>query len=253
MLRERILVYGQPGSGKSYSHLRIAEAYPKSKFFVIDTDDSILRMLSGEFSHLNNVEIYPAQDWQSCSKALEGIKPFITNNDWLVVDMLCSVWDFCQSYFVEEIFNKDIGNYFLQARKEMKAGSSNLGALKGWTDWSVVNKLYQSWINEICYQLPCNIFFTCKATKLNTEDDADVKDAYSQFGLKPEGEKRNSYRVHSVFLMTHDRHGFYMSTVKDRGRVRVENTPLTPELNFATKYLQLFAGWSKDNDTDIAK
>ena len=246
MIREKILGYGQPGTGKSSAPLRIAEAYPRSKFYIIDTDDSIPRMLNSEFSHLGNVEIYPAQDWVSCCKALEIIKPKVTGNDWLVVDMLCSVWDLVQSYFVEEIFDKDIGNYFLQARKEMKAGSANLSALKGWTDWSVVNKLYQAWINEITYRLPCHIFFTCKATKLSREDDENTRDTYSIFGVRPEGEKRNAYRVHSVFLFTHDRNGFYISTVKDRGRIRLENAPLTPEQNFATKYLQLFAGWGKE-------
>ena len=245
MIRERILVYGQPGSGKSYAHLKTAEAYPGSKFHIIDTDDSIPRMLDGEFSHLDNVEVYPAQDWFGCRRALDDIKPKVTSKDWLIVDMLCSAWDFVQSFFVEEIFSEDIASYFLQVRKELKEGASNLSALKGWTDWSVINKLYQSWINEITYRLPCHIFFACKATTVRSEDELAIRDLYSTFGARPEGEKRNTYRVHSVFLLTHDRDGFYMSTVKDRGRVRLENTPLTPEHNFATKYLQLFAGWEK--------
>jgi hypothetical protein len=242
MLRERILTYGQPGSGKTYAWLQIAQAYPKRKFYCIDTDDAIPRLLATEFSQLQNVLTYPALDWQSAAKALELIKVKITANDWLVVDMLDSVWDFVQSYFVEEIFNKDIGVYFLQTRKMMKSDASSLNALRGWTDWSVVNKLYQSWINEICYQLPCHIYFTCKATKLSTEDDATTQDMFSVFGAKPEGEKRNCYRVHSVFLMSHDRRGFYLSTVKDRGRIPLQSIPLTPEQNFASRYLQLVAG-----------
>ena len=246
MIRERILVYGQPGSGKSYAHLKVAEAYPSSKFYIIDTDDSIPRMLDGEFSHLNNVEVYPAQDWLGCCKAVDSIKPKVTSKDWLVVDMLCSVWDFVQSFFVEEIFSRDIASYFLQARRELKEGASSLSALEGWTDWSVINKLYQTWVNEITYRLPCHIFFACKATAVRSKDEPAIRDLYSAFGARPEGEKRNTYRVHSVFLLTHDRNGFYMSTVKDRGRIRLENTPLTPEQNFATKYLQLFAGWEKE-------
>lgn len=246
MIRERILSYGQPGSGKSYAHLKTAEAYPGSKFYIIDTDDSIPRMLNGEFSHLSNVEVYPAQDWPGCCKALDDIKPKVTSKDWLAVDMLCSTWDFVQSYFVEEIFSEDIASYFLQVRKGLKEGASSLNALKGWVDWAVINKLYQSWVNDITYRLPCHIFFACKATTVRSEDELAIRDLYSTFGARPEGEKRNTYRVHSVFLLTHDRNGFYMSTVKDRGRVRLENAPLTPEHNFATKYLQLFAGWERE-------
>lgn len=247
MIRERILVYGQPGSGKSYAHLKIAEAYPGSKFYVIDTDDSMPRMLDSEFSHLNNVEAYPAQDWLACRKALDDIKPKVTSKDWIVIDMLCSTWDFVQSYFVEEIFGEDIASYFLQARKELKEGASSLSALRGWTDWSVINKLYQSWINPITYRLPCHKFFVCKSTTVKREDEPNIRDMYSDFGTRPEGEKRNTFRVHSLFLLTHDRTGYYISTVgKDRGRLKLVNTPLTPEQNFATKYLQLFAGWEKE-------
>ncbi|GAI05131.1 unnamed protein product, partial [marine sediment metagenome] len=186
MLRERILAYGQPGSGKSYAHLKIAEAYPGSKFHVIDTDDSIPRMLDGEFSHLNNVEVYPAQDWLGCCKALDDIKKHnLTGKDWLAIDMLCSAWDFVQSFFVEEIFDKDIASYFLQVRKELKEGASSLSVLQGWTDWRVINKIYQTWINEITYRLPCHIFYACKATTVRREDEPNIRNIYSDFGARP--------------------------------------------------------------------
>ena len=252
MIRERILVYGQPGSGKSYAHLKIAEAYPKVRLHIIDTDDSIPRMLNSEFSHLSNVEVHPAYDWLSCCKALDAIKPKATSKDWLVVDMLCSAWDFVQSFFVEEIFGRDIASYFLQVRKELKQSASNLSALKGWTDWSVINKMYQTWINEITYRLPCHVLLSCKATRISHEDEPALRDMYSTFGIRPEGEKRNTYRVHSVFLLTHDRDGYYISTVKDRGRASLENAPLTSEHNFATKYLQLFADMESD-DISVTK
>jgi hypothetical protein len=245
MIRERILVYGQSGCGKTYAHLKIAQAYPKSKFLIIDTDDSIPRMLESEFTELENIQVYPVQDWSGCIKALGEIKSRVKADDWVVVDMLCSIWDFVQTFFIEEVFNQDTGSYFLQARKELKAGASSLSALKGWVDWAVINKLYQGWINEINYKLNCHVFFTCKATRISKEDDPGVQDIYSIFGVKPEGEKRNIYRVHSAFLLSHDRNGFDISTVKDRGRIRLENVRLTPEQNFATRYLQLVAGWAK--------
>jgi hypothetical protein len=237
---------GMSGAGKSYSHLQIAAAYPGRKFFILDTDDSIPRLLALEFPRLKNVIVFPCRDWTDCVKALEAIRLKIAANDWLVIDMLCTVWDYVQSYFVEEIFNRDIGTYFLQMRKSMKTDASNLNALKGWTDWSVVNKLYQSFINEICYQIPASIFFTCKATKLSTEDDATTQDMFSVYGVKPEGEKRNVFRVHTVLLLSHGRQGFTLSTIKDRGRVRLENVPLTENMTFAIRYLQVVAGWEPE-------
>ena len=52
MIRERILVYGQPGSGKTYAWLQIAQVYSRQRFFVIDTDDSVARMLDTEFTRV---------------------------------------------------------------------------------------------------------------------------------------------------------------------------------------------------------
>ena len=87
MIRERILVYGQPGSGKSYSWLQIAAAYPSKKFYCIDTDEAVERLLATEFPQLQNVLTYPSQDWASCVKALDAIKTKGTSNDWVIVDM----------------------------------------------------------------------------------------------------------------------------------------------------------------------
>jgi hypothetical protein len=246
MVKERILVFGLPGSGKSYSWLSTALAYPNKKFYVIDTDSAVERMMTTEFTGLKNIELYSAPDWLSCCKALDTIKTKITSNDWLVIDLLCSTWSMVQNYFVSEIFRKDAGDYFLQIRKEMKAGSSSLSVLKGWTDWVTINRMYEDFINLACYQLPCNVFFCCKASKLNAEDDAETKDVFSQFGCLPGGEKKNIYRVHTVLLLAHDKHNYYLTTVKDRGRIRVENMALTPEANFAVKYLQMIAGWEKE-------
>ena len=246
MIRERILGFGAAGTGKSFAWLSMAQAYPNKKFYVIDTDSAIGRMLSTEFTQVKNVEVFEAQDWISCCKALDTIKTKITGNDWLVIDLLCSTWSMVQNYFISEIFKKDTGDYFLEMRKQMKAGSSSLSVLKGWVDWGTINKLFEDFINLACYQLPCNVFFCCKASKLNTEDDTETKDAYSSYGIQPAGEKKCSYRVHTVLLLTHDRHGYYVTTIKDRGRIRVENMALTPEANFAVKYLQMIAGWEKE-------
>jgi hypothetical protein len=246
MVKERILCYGGAGTGKSFAWLSLAKEYSHSKFYVIDTDSSVDRMLSTEFTQLKNVEVYEAQDWVSCCKALDTIKAKITGNDWLVIDLLCSTWSMVQNYFVSEIFKKDAGDYFLEMRKQMKAGSSSLSVLRGWTDWVTINRMFEDFINLAAYQLPCNVFFCCKAVRLNAEDDTEVKDAYSSYGLQPAGEKKCPYRVHTVLLLTHDKRGYYLTSIKDRGRIKLENVPLTPDQNFATRYLQLVGGWEPE-------
>jgi hypothetical protein len=235
-----------PGCGKSYSWLQIAAAYPKSKFYCIDTDSSIERLLTTEFPQLRDVNVFEAQDWLTCTKALDLIKSKITPNGWLIVDSIDNCWSMVQNYFISELFRKDAGDYFLQMRKEMKAGSTSLSVLKGWTDWVTINRMYEDFINVICYQLPVNIFLTAKSEKVAAEDDSSVQDMFSQFGQKPAGEKKNIYRVHSVLLLSHNRQGFSLSSIKDRGRARLENVPLTENMSFAVRYLQVVAGWEPE-------
>lgn len=233
-MQERILVYGGTGSGKSYSWLTIARTKPNDTFYCIDTDRAISRMLGTEFKDLKNIKLYACRDWKVCEKALAEIKPMIKEDDWLIVDMADALWDFVQSYYTQEIFHKNIDEYFLQLRKSI-AGGSKIEAFKGWTDWQIINKLYQDYINTIMYDLPSNIFITAKASKYSSDDgdEPSLKDAFSMVGFKPEGEKRNAYRVHTVLFLNHDTFGYYITTVKDRGRQQLKQFPYK---NFAETY-----------------
>ena len=239
-LQERILVYGSAGSGKTTAWLSLARKFPESTFHCIDTDASIDRMLQTEFRDLKNVKVYPARSWEKCKLALSFIKREVKPNDWLVVDMLDSVWDFVQGYFTEQIFNKEIDTYFLEVRKKAQ-GKSTLEALEGWTDWVVINKLYQSWINEIMYELPCNVFVTAKADKLSAKKESQENlDMFSSIGYKAEGEKRNSYRTHTVLFLCHNIDNTYlMTTIKDRGRKKFFAEQVT---NFAEQYTEIMQG-----------
>lgn len=218
--QERILVYGSAGSGKSYAWLSVARLNPEATFHCIDTDASIDRMLQTEFSDLANVKVYPARAWNKLETALALIEREVQPGDWIIVDMLCSCWDFAQAHFVEQIHGKKIDDYYMEARRVMKKGE-RLQAISGWDGWSVINKFYQDWINHICYELPqCNIFFTAKSTTIASSDDPEVKDIFESIGAKPEGEKRNYYRVHTVLYFAHSTSTYLMTTAKDRGRKR---------------------------------
>ena len=85
MLREKILVIGPPGSGKSYSGLTIARCFPDSRFFIIDTDDSIPRMLATEFSDLKNITTFPCTRWSEYEEASKKIKKEAKENDWVMI------------------------------------------------------------------------------------------------------------------------------------------------------------------------
>ncbi len=233
-MQERILAYGGTGGGKSYAWLSLAKSTQSVKFYCIDTDKAIHRMLATEFKELSNVIVKDCRDWHKCDLALDEITKIVKEEDWLVIDMVDALWDFVQSYYTQQIFSKNIDDYFIQVRKSL-GGGAKLEAFKGWTDWTVINKLYQDFINRVTYDLSCNIFLTAKASKYNSsqDDEPSLRDSFSVVGFKPEGEKRNAYRVHTVLYFNHDAFGYYVTTVKDRGRQQLRGMAFN---NFANLY-----------------
>lgn len=139
---ERILAFGIFGSGKTYAWLKMAAWAHKTKsparFFVIDTDAAVERMLwSEEFQSIaDRVIVRPVFAWPEYVAALDEFLAQATENDWIVVDMIGNAWDAVQSYFVDEVFGKDIGQYFLEVRKA-RGDKRNLSPFEGWKDWCV--------------------------------------------------------------------------------------------------------------------
>lgn len=235
-IRERIMLYGGTGSGKSYAWLTLARHYKDNKFYCIDTDEAIARMKRYEFKDLTNIELFTSKDWKTCESSLYTIQQVIKPTDWLIIDMLDTCWDYVQSHFVREVFNKKIDDYFVEARKNTGSAAKKLEALKGWVDWVVINKIYQDFINNIMFNMTCNVLVTAKASKLGNDEDNDTLDIFSIVGFKPDGEKRNPYRVHTVIYLSHIFDGYHITTVKDRGRKAFDNDMLN---NFAEQYTKL--------------
>ncbi len=261
-VRERILAIGITGSGKSYHWLKMAEILkPTGAIFrCLDTDNAIDYMLETQFPHLlprnkGNVYVHPAYDWPEYKAGVAWLKKEpIKDNDWVIVDMADDAWATVQSYFVGEVFQEDIGDYFLNVRKQLeeRGGKSKVGrgqatslmpeGLSGWIDWVVINKLYNDWIKPIVYQIPCNVYATAKVDKLDRgSKDVEMMMLFGDLGIKPSGQKRLGHQMHTVFLMIPGADKWYITTAKDRaGRPYFKKSPL---VSFYHQYLVAKAGW----------
>lgn len=277
---ERVLAMGITGSGKSYQWLKMAEELlPKGvKFRVLDTDMAIPYMIQTQFPHLDpdkggNVYVHPAFDWTDYRKGLfwvqqKGLKPEEVNllsnalkrayteqmqpTDWAVIDMADMAWKTVQRYFVTEVFEEDIGDYFLEARKLIKsrgdkdakgkvASSVMPDALKGWMDWPVINKLYEDWILPLAYRTHCNLFATTKVQELSRDEkDPEILQLYGAYKIRPAGQKDLGHQVHTILLFTPGKTKWFVSTIKDRGgRKYFDKTPL---ISFYHQYMVAKAG-----------
>ena len=264
MRRERILVAGPPGTGKTYQWLTIARLLPNRTFHVIDPDDGVVRVWKSEFPEVENINYYLTPTWFGAlsdfetgqvggvANALTDIKKKIKPNDWVVVEMLNTMWSLAQSGFVEEIFQEGIGEYFMKARKEMKEGAKRLDALKGWTDWQVINKNHNDdFIIPICYRLPkpttpdTNVYMTTSFSITTAEEaskeDPEQKSFYGDTMIRIDGQKQNIFRAQSIFLFVKRKGVWRFSTfIKDRGRPFVEDEELS---DFGLQYLVGVAGF----------
>lgn len=250
--RERIFAYGREGTGKTEGWLSIAERW-EVPFYVIDTDDSVQRMLETDHRGIaDRVHTTVAQNWQEFEKGVDdsilkiqqyvgALKPPLLKEQlpWIVVDFADSTWDMVQNYFTEQVFNKGIDEYFLNARKTL-GNSKQLQPLEGWTDWQVINKLFQTRWNTLTKAGgPFHLYITAKA--VDPSGDLEVKSLYRNLKKMPGGEKRMGGRVHTVLMFSTDAEGWYISTAKDRGRERLSSRK---SVDFALSYLVKIAGWS---------
>jgi len=282
-MRERILVGGAPGCGKTFAWATIARAQPNHKFYVIDPDDGTRRVLyekdeKGErvFPDLSNIEYYLTPKWYAAGSTKVGtpasisklpdvelkafqcgiadawkiIKPKTKPGDWIVLEHLGSIWDRVQDGFADEVFQKDIGQYFLEKRKVLAAGSKRLDALEGWTDWQVVNKMHNDdFIVPICFENPAHVFMTSSVsmTEKNSKEDAEIKAFYGETLIRFDGQKRSPFRTQTMLLFR--RAGrkdakFIMNTFqKDRGRAWMEDEEWS---DFYWEYLITNAEWETE-------
>lgn len=276
MLQERIEIGSTEGAGKTYAWLTIAANCPKNKFYVIDPDDGVRRVWYNEFKDVNNIEYYFTPKWfhkgfdgyrvrptadlindgsgkknifkSGIADAWKLIKPKIKEGDWLISEHMHLIWNSSQEMFADEIFDKEIGNYFLERRKAMDAGSKKLEAFQGWTDWSVINKAHNDdFINDICFDNPGHVFMTTSTSmsQPGAKEDADIKAFYGDTSIRFDGQKHVVFRVQTkmIFKVTgrgKDRKYIMNTFLKDRGREHVEEQEWS---DYYWDYLVPIAGW----------
>ncbi len=284
---ERILAMGVTGSGKSYQWLKMAEELLPSgvKFRCIDTDNAISFMLKTQFPHLmpenkGNVYVHPAFDWPDYQQSILWIQRKMKNpkilesyednlakdyrdnqvkpSDWTIIDMVDNAWRTVQRFFTEEVFQEDIGSYFLQIRKELAAGVRKTKSGKamtslpaevfdGWKDWVVMNKLYDDFILPVVYRIRTHTYATTKVEQVDrkTEKDEETLLQYGELGIRPAGQKALGHQMHSIFLFIPGygkEKGWKITTIKDRGnRGYFSKTVLT---SFFYQYMIAKARWS---------
>lgn len=287
--RERVLVFGMEGVGKSLAALDVAARVRPRKLWVIDNDNAWDRMLEGqtlagesvavqaEFRWKpggngggewvsdtrwcvedGNVIVYHCNGWEANASAMEMVMGECDGDDWCCVDSGSALWDDVQAWFVEQVFDKTMDDYFMQVRMEKAKAAREakaLGALDGWVDWPAINAQYKGKVMKWLVNPNCHLIVTCEQADVTREEqDKETRALYGGLNVKPRGQKRIGHNVQTVLMLRRDRAGdFYVTTVKDRGgREVIENVEVTDK-GFGEWYLEEIAGWSERAEPMVKK
>lgn len=217
--RERILLYGGPGTGKTYAWLGIADLSQKTKsdahFHVIDTDRAVLRNLKGptaEFGHLKNVTVYQARDIDQAQEAAQKILGNINGpDDWIVVDMLSNIWDGMSDWWISHVFDEDPVSYWvtvrkdiMQAKQEGRGDPREFGGQAG-PDWNYITKTYLAWEMPLTIDADCHVLCTAAETEIQERYDpsGEKRARYKATSfMAPRGQKLTEHRFHTVLRVT---------------------------------------------------
>lgn len=259
---ERILAFGPAGSSKTTGFLNIARfsirTKSESRFFVLDSDFAMDRMITGypeipftiigdpQYQNPNaKLIIYPVFEWTEYDAAVKSIHRTAKPGDWVSVDFIGNAWSAVQEFYVDQVFHKDVGNYFLQVRKDLDGNAKSLGALEGWVDWQVINPIYRKWVNTLLFRGRYHVYATAKSDLLSSDkkptEDAQTRSLFARYQVKPVGQKDLPFQFHTVLLTGRKGDDFTITTVKDRERPEVSSLVVK---NFTTDYLVNIGKWS---------
>jgi len=247
--KERILLFGEGGSGKSTAILSMARYMPDSHFWIQDTDVSFAydRLLALEFADVDergNVTVLQASDWdefnENTARIAADSDPI---NDVLVVDNGTFPWQWVQDSHAQAQYGVDIDQFLSDLRKQYgKDNKEYAKALAEGMQWPIINKKFNKHFYKMFHSWKGHAMIVAQAKSTKGEKDEDMLTQFRIHGAMPAGQKDLAYvMATNILMMDRGKNTWAMSTTKDRGRPKVEKQTFT---EFAIDYLVDIGGWT---------
>ena len=243
--KERILLFGGGGVGKTTAVLSIARSLTEGRVWVIDNDYSYAyeRALATEFDDVDNVEVIEVDaDWEECIAAVDRVlDEGDPEHDWLVIDPFSPTWDYVQNWMSTRVHSTNLDEHIVTLRAESADIKTFNKELSEAMNWPVVNRVYTERMLKPIRKWKGHLLLVCEAAATGKTDDEEARALFGHLGLKPAGQKRNHHIASTNILLSKTSHGEYrMTTAKDRNRVEMEKVAFD---DFALDYLRDVGGW----------
>lgn len=255
--RDRILLMGSPGSGKSQAIVDLALCLPNSNVFALDLQDSIAPLLStrARLSEalpdnlvLHRIGGSPPDAWDELNSILNGSDGLFASvgfGDWVCFDCANDFWQLAQDAYVEKTYGVQMATFKEMKVVEAKQGRDGakgkkvlgFGGLDN-DDWSVIKPKYYNTIPKaLSTRCIANVLVTVnEKTPAHWQRgdemvfmEANLPGQYKKEMVKPHGEGQLTSQVDVVLWLRHpnDR-AWTLSTIgKNRYRVEIEDEDVT--------------------------
>lgn len=248
--RERIICFGDYGSGKSQAWVEIA------KFMRLTKSPGTVHVLSTDYGAYASTE--QAKGWESNvnisdeTETFDQYVSYVTERrqkdgpeDWLVVDRSDSAWEAVQQSFSLAVSGKDFDDWSIE---RLASGEASPFSDAHGTSWGIIKKRYAKFTQPLM-RYPGHVLLCATVKDLTEKDSPELKEYYGRQGLRPGGEKHTGFLMHDIVLMGSKNVGtganlhreWIMTSIRARSRKLVTNQKVT---NFVTDYLIPVAGWT---------
>lgn len=200
-MREKILLMGSPGTGKS------TQVYLISKFLadlgkrleVIDCEDKFESLcISEEGSVPKNITLQVATEWPEILEATEHIMSRVKSDDWIAVDRADLAWPAVQRHYTLIKYKQSLGAKLIASAIDIKKRAMFIPRFDQ-GDWQPVNESYDGdFMHQLLFKSRCNIVLT---TGIKGVDEGSPLDIFGNLGVLPRGQKEIGHQPNSVFLL----------------------------------------------------
>ncbi len=254
VIRERIMIGGSSGSGKTYAMCKIVEGLPNGHHVAIEVDDGFTKLLALEFPNLaatiydinDKGEWYPREGFAKGdtlrvyhAPSFSAVRSAQMSIESLVGQQVAAMYgDFAFIDGADLIYNTQRYEYIAKASPMMRQKKDKPTIKDEWqaamqtratgapilepADWDAIHSFYEKFITYFAFQIPAHLVCATSIEAINLESryvDKETKDLAKAMGanIKFEGQKKTPRMFDTLLGMSRTAAGYTITIHKDRG------------------------------------